>query len=270
MKTLTTKQIAKLFIIGLPLEDIYVTQPFGVNYVNFYQQFGLKGHNGIDFRARRGRECFAVFPGVITSAGEVSGYGIEIRIETDPFEIGDCKLKIEAIYGHLERTKVSKSDFVAQKQVIATTDNTGKYTTGDHLHFGIRVWYFANGIWKYEDNGFKGWVNPDQLFSDRGWNLLPVQRRYNRTDVWDPQNPKWRPWHAYISEIFVAQNLWKKMRRRPRNIEIQAATYGGWDWESVANPALFPIWAELKKDEYLAGMRPKLNLGLNSIRFTNN
>jgi len=30
--------------LQLPLKHIYVTQPFSVNFVNFYKELGLRGH----------------------------------------------------------------------------------------------------------------------------------------------------------------------------------------------------------------------------------
>lgn len=51
--------------LRLPIEQVKVNQPFGVNFVNFYQKLGMKGHNGIDFSAKDETPVYASHDGVI-------------------------------------------------------------------------------------------------------------------------------------------------------------------------------------------------------------
>jgi hypothetical protein len=41
---------------------------------------------------------------------------------------------------------------------------------------------------------------------------------------------------------------------------MQGLVYGGWGVDDIFNPAMFPIWAMLKKDEYKSGQKPELRL----------
>ncbi len=55
--------------LALPVKDILVNQPFGVNYVDFYKGLGLEGHNGIDFKTKIGCSVLAAHDGEVTYAG---------------------------------------------------------------------------------------------------------------------------------------------------------------------------------------------------------
>lgn len=245
-----------MFQLQKPLKVCFVTQPFGVNYLDFYLKLGLDGHNALDLRSLDGTDCYAAHDAIVLWAGEYEGYGINVYLEGGFI---DHTLRPRTIYAHLQDVVVKKGDQVKVGQLIGHTDNTGKYTTGSHLHFGLQ---FVNPDGKVidEDNGFKGWVDPTSYLEkyDKGWNLLPVERRYER--FYNPANPGSRPWQAYLNEIKVAGALTKYLKRLPNNNEIKAACYGGWDRESISNPALFPIWAMLKKDDFLKGAKPAFNL----------
>ena len=70
----------------------YITQEFGKN-PQVYSQFGLKGHNGIDLRAKVGTPLFAPFEGKVKAGNQGDkGYGKYIRIYKD---------NLEVILGHL-------------------------------------------------------------------------------------------------------------------------------------------------------------------------
>lgn len=256
MEILTPKQISQVIKIKAPLEWNYVTQPFAVNWANFYQQFGLKGHNGLDLRADDSTPCYACFDGEVLWADDWDGYGINVWIKTAGMVGNPVLFELEAIYGHLKKVAVQKGQKVFKGDIVGWSDNTGKYTTGNHLHFGVRPKYGFG----YEDNGYGGWIDPSELFEDKGWDLLPVEKRYLR--FYKPEDPKWRPWHAYQSEIKVLPTLLRRLKRFPINQEMLAIVYGGWDFDSVFNPGMWPIWATLKKDEYLAGKKPPLRLSV--------
>ena len=239
--------------LQLPLKTIVISQPFSANFLDFYKQWGLDGHDGVDLRAHRSTDCFAAHDGVVQWAGDYMGYGINVMIR------GEYDTKWEApetIYAHLEDVTVKKGDNVLAGDLIGHTDNTGKFTTGDHLHFGLRFVDANNGVVN-EGNGYKGWVDPGPYFEDKGWDLLPVQKRYGR--FYDLANPGKRPYHAYLSEVRVAVALTKYLKRLPTNDEIKACVYGGWDRETIANPAMYVLWAQLKKDDYLKGIKPVFN-----------
>lgn len=245
----------------LPLDHIVITQNFGQNFADFYLKLGLKGHNGIDLRTKiriendsYGSNVYAMHDWVCKWAGEYEGYGINVLLETIKDYGG---IKYQTIYAHLQATNLTTGQSGKAGDLIGYSDNTGKYTTGDHLHIGLYE-QDIRGVRQHYDNGFYGALDPAPYFEDKGWNLLPVQKRYGR--FYDPNDPGKRPWHAYLSEKKVAIQLTKTLKRLPTNDEIKACTYGAWPIEWIKNPAFYPIWAWLKKDEYESGKRPPLPL----------
>lgn len=240
------------FQLSKPLKWCYVTQPFYANYADFYSKLGMKGHGGIDLRAERGTEVYAMHDGKIIWAGEYAGFGINVSIETE--ELFDDK-KYQTVYAHLQEVKVINNQMVKAGDLIGLSDNTGKYTTADHLHISLYE-IDKNGTRLNRDNGYFGGIDPAPFFSDRGWDLLPVQRRYER--FYNPANPKERPWHAYLSEKKVALSLMATLRALPSNEQINACTYGAWPKEWVLNDAFFPIYATLTYADYKAGKKPPI------------
>jgi len=144
-----------------PLKDkFYITQGFGENH-QIYKQFGLNGHNGIDFRTKfpdtpQGkRYVYSSKDGKvseITNQGS-KGYGLYIRLSHEGNE--------QTIYGHLARVYIVKGQQVKKGQRIGLTDNTG-FSTGAHLHFGYR----PNGF-NY-NNGYKGYIDPMPFLKKEG------------------------------------------------------------------------------------------------------
>lgn len=119
-----------------------------------YAQFGLKGHNGIDYRThfdgkKDEQEVHAAMDGtVINVANEgTKGYGRYIRLQ----HIGNE----QTIYAHLSRQDVKIGQKIKAGQVIGRTGNTG-FSTGPHLHFGWR----QKGWDKNYNNGYAGYADP--------------------------------------------------------------------------------------------------------------
>lgn len=137
-----------------PIDKVYITQGFGQN-PRMYAQYGMKGHNGIDFRTRfvdsplAHRYVLAAKGGIIIEVGDQGkgGYGKFVRIQHFKDE--------QTIYGHLSKQYVKVGQKVKVGDRIGLTGNTGA-STGPHLHFGFRPWN-----WKeVYGNGFKGYVDP--------------------------------------------------------------------------------------------------------------
>lgn len=116
-----------------------ITSGFGPRWGTF--------HNGTDFGAPTGTPMYAAKSGKVVAAGPASGYGLWIRIQTDDGELLE--------YGHNDQNYVSVGQRVNAGQVIGTVGNRG-YSTGPHLHFGVRnaagqwidpvPWLRANGV----------------------------------------------------------------------------------------------------------------------------
>ncbi len=91
---------------------------------------------------------------------------------TEPFEIKGIMYRCELVFAHLSQFVNPKIGRWIERGVLVTrSGNTGKYTTGAHLHaLGIRVvqktWL---GGWKAinKDNGYKGYFNPITLIDKK-------------------------------------------------------------------------------------------------------
>lgn len=142
-----------------PIDKVYITQRFGER-PEVYKIFGMKGHNGIDFRTRfidsplGHRFTLAAAEGVVaevTNEGS-KGYGLFVRINHPDGS--------QTIYGHLWKTYVRMGQHVLQGTRLALTDNSG-FSSGSHLHFGYRPPQWNTPA--IYNNGFKGYVDPIHL-----------------------------------------------------------------------------------------------------------
>lgn len=139
--------------LTLPFKDDFpVTFPFGAVPVDQtiqskHKEWGLKGHNGVDYGLSEGTEVLAVASGKVVQAGENGGFGISITLE-HPWGI--------SIYAHLKETKVKLGDKVRGGKVIGLSGSSG-FVTGPHLHLGIKL--------KDADlnNGYLGYCDPMDL-----------------------------------------------------------------------------------------------------------
>lgn len=89
-----------------------------------------KMHNGIDLPVPSGTRLNALGDGVVTAVGYESGGGRYIMVR---YANG-----LESFYCHLQSTSAKQGQRVSMGQEIARSDNTGQWTTGAHLHMGIK------------------------------------------------------------------------------------------------------------------------------------
>lgn len=148
--------------------SIGISQGFGQNYVSFYAELGMKGHNGIDYQCPHGSNVIAPCDMDIVDAyyeNKDAGYGTTVWGHSKSWLENGSEYKLEMVFGHLHDFLFKKGSQVKMGEIIAITDNTGKYTTGSHLHFGVRVLKKVGGNWKLqnENNGYKGYVDPKQF-----------------------------------------------------------------------------------------------------------
>lgn len=225
----------------LPVRDIRINQPFGANYLDFYKQWGLKGHNGVDFEAYTGCPVLATHDGIISWAGKDNDGGISV-------EVTNCDIK--TIYYHLQKVEVNiqKGIKVNAGQIIGYADNTGKYTTGDHLHFGLKQ-VDKDGNTLNKDNGYGGAIDPSPYFAERygkDWMKSAAYNRYGRRQEWLAE------WTMRFKNPWLHKQLIKRGMNPIWGIEpINALVYGGWSFQDVINPALYDRWAFLTKTQYL-------------------
>ncbi len=115
-----------------PTEYKIVTQAFGIN-PQWYEQYGLPGHEGIDMRAPMNSKIFAAWGGKVIRNESHNAYGWSIRTEaTIRGEV------YEFVYAHfVEKSHLQVGDEVKKGDLIGLADSTGN-STGSHLHFSLK------------------------------------------------------------------------------------------------------------------------------------
>lgn len=136
-----------------PIDKIFITQKFGERPA-YYAKYGLKGHNGLDFRTRfmdspLGRRYItAAADGTVEIVrADAAGYGTHIRLRHPDGSM--------TIYGHLTKSYVSRGDKVKATQRIGLSGNTGD-SSGPHLHWEYR----APGWEMHRNDGWGGASDP--------------------------------------------------------------------------------------------------------------
>lgn len=157
-----------------------ITQRFGVDFkLNgqwVYRRFGMKGHNGIDFRTRYATSPLgriyvynpSPFGGTIVN-GQDNGYGVHVRIRHDDGS--------ETIFAHLTTTYLPNGSRVKgyDDRPIGLTGNTG-FSTAPHLHFGYRPPNMDI------HNGYNGWIDPAPFFEERSIPVSPLSDKDIKLD----------------------------------------------------------------------------------------
>jgi hypothetical protein len=146
----------------VPGEYYRVSQRFGEN-PQYYSQWGLAGHNGIDFACPTGTRILAVAPGQVTQVRtDGTGYGHHVRVAHTAFG-----KRFEAIYAHFSQNMVEPGQTVEVGTVLGLSGNTGN-STGPHLHFEIRPesqaapGTFVSGAFAVDPEPFFVAYTPDQ------------------------------------------------------------------------------------------------------------
>jgi murein DD-endopeptidase MepM/ murein hydrolase activator NlpD len=149
-----------------PTEYHVVTQAFGVNY-DYYKQFGLPGHEGIDLRAPNGTDIYAVWNGQVVmvkdSHPDLHAYGYHCRIDhyiIRKFGTKRARIHYQSIYAHLIKPPLVKvGDIIKKGQLIGLADNTGN-SIGAHLHFGLKQFNFPEYVpdTKMQNNAKAKWA----------------------------------------------------------------------------------------------------------------
>jgi murein DD-endopeptidase MepM/ murein hydrolase activator NlpD len=111
---------------GRPVTNGFISSYFGERSDPFDGRDEF--HKGVDFAGALGSRVMAVAAGVVTWAGERSGYGKLVEINH-----GDGFI---TRYAHNERTLVSVGQTVKRGEAIALMGSTG-HSTGPHVHFEV-------------------------------------------------------------------------------------------------------------------------------------
>lgn len=131
-----------------------ISQRFGEN-PDFYSKLGMKAHNGVDFSIPVGTPIYATHDGTVWMAGTMSDGALQVAIDS-------LDGTFRTFYAHLSEFKCKPGDKVKKGQLIALSGNTGRYTTGPHLHYGYHP--ISNYADTEPNNGYNGATDPFRLF----------------------------------------------------------------------------------------------------------
>lgn len=117
--------------ISKPMKNYYISSKYGMRIDPFLR--AQKSHKGLDFAGPRNSNVLASADGKVKLVEFKKGFGNLIVI--------DHGNNIETVYAHLKKTNVKSGDIVKRGDIIAIQGNSGR-TTGDHLHYEVKI----NGI----------------------------------------------------------------------------------------------------------------------------
>ena len=113
--------------VHYPLKNIFITSSFGRRQDPINRNV-KRTHYGIDLRAKY-EDVYAMLPGKVKDIGESINAGKYLTIQ-----YGDILYS----YCHLNKIYVKQGDSVGAGDVVAMSGNTGRRTTGAHLHISTR------------------------------------------------------------------------------------------------------------------------------------
>ncbi len=128
VNTKEKEQIKYPLSVSYPLRQpkLHVSSPYGwrIHPVTGKHKF----HAGIDLRANY-EPVYSMLPGKVLSVGYESKGGNFISLQHGTIKVTYC---------HLSVIGVKKGDAVYAGQPIGVSGNSGQYTTGPHLHLGVK------------------------------------------------------------------------------------------------------------------------------------
>ena len=166
-----------------------ITQRFGANAIPYYNQIGMKGHNGTDWGTPNNTCIYAVHDGEITEATPVGdGYGARVRLQYMSEEGMESY-----IYGHLGTVLVSKGQKVRAGDLIALSDNSG-VSTGPHLHTGRRFLDKSGAVLDY-NNGYFGYTDEYDNYYEttlqESTDLKKLKEYFEGNGIWPWRKQNW-------------------------------------------------------------------------------
>jgi murein DD-endopeptidase MepM/ murein hydrolase activator NlpD len=123
---LTRELNRQVYPEGRPVQDGWISSYFGRRADPFTGYSAV--HKGLDFAGAEGTKVSTVAAGLVTFAGERSGFGQMVEVNHGN--------GLATRYCHNERVLVKQGDMVRKGQGIALMGSTG-HSTGPHLHFEV-------------------------------------------------------------------------------------------------------------------------------------
>lgn len=111
---------------GWPASGGWISSSYGYRNDPFTGRKSF--HEGVDIAARSGSEVLAMAKGVVSFAGEKSGYGLVVEINHGN--------GYETRYAHAKKILAQTGDQVEKGDPVALVGSTGR-STGSHVHFEV-------------------------------------------------------------------------------------------------------------------------------------
>jgi len=123
---LTRELNKQVYPEGRPVQEGFISSYFGRRADPFTGYTAV--HKGLDFAGTEGSKVSAVAAGLVTFAGERTGFGEMVEINHGN--------GLATRYCHNEKLLVKQGDMVRKGQDVALLGSTG-HSTGPHLHFEV-------------------------------------------------------------------------------------------------------------------------------------
>jgi murein DD-endopeptidase MepM/ murein hydrolase activator NlpD len=123
---LTRELNKQVYPEGRPVQEGFISSYFGRRADPFTGYSAV--HKGLDFAGPEGTKVTSVAAGLVTYAGERSGYGQMVEINHGN--------GLATRYCHNEKILVKQGEMVRKGQDVALIGSTGR-STGPHLHFEV-------------------------------------------------------------------------------------------------------------------------------------
>jgi murein DD-endopeptidase MepM/ murein hydrolase activator NlpD len=123
---LTRELNKQVYPEGRPVQEGFISSYFGRRADPFTGYTAV--HKGLDFAGSEGSKVSAVAAGLVTFAGERTGFGEMVEINHGN--------GLATRYCHNEKLLVKQGDMVRKGQDVALLGSTG-HSTGPHLHFEV-------------------------------------------------------------------------------------------------------------------------------------
>ena len=128
---LTRELNKQVYPEGRPIQQGWISSYFGSRADPFTGYSAV--HKGIDFAGTEGSKVSTVAAGLVTFAGERSGFGQMVEVNHGN--------GLATRYCHNEKVLVKQGDMIRKGQEVALLGSTG-HSTGPHLHFEV----LKNGV----------------------------------------------------------------------------------------------------------------------------
>jgi len=139
---------------NIPVTFAFGSQSDNEDIKKKFSEWGIVGHNGLDFGLTTGTEVFPCDSGKVIQSGDSGDFGASITIQHSWGQ---------SLYAHLSETKVKVDEEIQPNKVIGLSGSSGA-AFGEHLHFAIK----PNN--PNSNNGYLGFIDPAPYLS------LPSQK----------------------------------------------------------------------------------------------